>query len=54
MPGSNDPIGMLRIISTWLHDQIMSEVSPFVFWCLADVCRCKLDGITLMPGYVDP
>jgi len=49
-----DPVGTLRIISAWLRDWIASEVSPFVFWRLADVCRCDLDLTASMDGGVNP
>ena len=46
MPGSNDPVGTLQVVPAWLHDRIVSEVSPFVFWRLADVYSLDLGSST--------
>ena len=51
-PGSNDPIGMFRVISGWLHCAGMFLVNRFVFLHLADFYSSELEPsvLTLMPN----
>ena len=37
-PGSNDPIGTFQIVSRWLRNPIVSQVSHFDVLRLADLC----------------
>ena len=51
-PGSNDPIGTIRVISGWLHCAGMFLVNCFVFLHLADFYSSELEPsmLTLMPN----
>ena len=45
--GSMDPVGTLRIVSTWLRDRIASQVGCFTSWRSIDVYRCDFDVAAL-------
>ena len=43
MLGSNHLIGSFQVVSTWLCDSGVSQVSHLDFWCLADFSRFDLE-----------
>ena len=53
-PGSNNPIGLFRVISMWLHDSAASQVSISVRFHLINISRYDFDSTTLTPGSNDP
>ena len=52
-PGSNDPIGSFRVISAWLHDSGVSQVSVSVCFRPINVSRFEFNTATSTPGSMD-
>ena len=47
-PGSNDLIQAFRVVSAWLHDPTVFQVSRFDFLCCFDLYRFNLDPAASM------